>query len=109
MSVVKKYLSMTTGNGLDFFESIFGTTTVSSEIVELSFDSPSPRRKFRRFNRNANVRASELDMAISACESHQRGLGFNVVFSGWVGGRKYKVVTRNYSTYVEEIFWFHVY
>ena len=104
-----KYLSMTSGNGGDFFDSFFGTT----ELVEKIFDSPSPRksnkRQFRRFNRNANVRASELEMSISACESHQRGLGFNVVFSGWVGGRKYKVVTRNYITYVEEIFWFHVY
>ena len=94
-------LMMLSGGG-NFFDT-------TSEL-EIFIDSPSPRRKkFKTFHRNANVRAGELDMAISACESRQRGLGFNVVFSRWVGSRKYKIVTKNYFTYVEEIFWFHVY
>ena len=91
---------------------IFGEY-VETASVEVFVDSPSPRKKkkktYRQFHRNTNVRASKLDMAVSACESHQRGLGFNVVSSGWVGGRKYKVVTRNYAACIEEIFWFHVY
>lgn len=110
-------MTATFGNG-DVFEeclidNLIDSWSSRSTFVEVFDDTPSPRKKkrknFRTFNRNANVRASKLDGAIRACEAHQRGLGANVIFSGWVGSRKYKVVTRNYNTYVEEVFWFHIF
>ena len=124
-----EYFSMTSGNGFGFCESVLSTT----ELVEyrepanlnVFIGSPFPsapaappkkhkkhkrqNRALQHFNRHSNVRAGKLANAVRACESQQRGRGFNVTDKYWEGRHTYKVVTRNYGTGVEEVFWFHVF